>query len=93
MNVRRGLFRAWVLFSLIWLIYIGVLAYNEVPSEIASTNYFYVYHLRADPDNTDWSRPLYEIVRSPSDEKLDSEFDLVGSEYFQTWTETLTKGK
>jgi hypothetical protein len=38
MNVRRGLFRAWALFSLIWLTYIGVLAYNEVPAEIASTN-------------------------------------------------------
>jgi hypothetical protein len=95
MNVRRGLFRAWALFSLIWLTYIGVLAYNEVPAEIASTKYSYVYQLRTDidPDNTDWSRPLYEIVRSPSDEKLDSEFGFVDPEYLSDLDKDAKEGK
>ena len=96
MNVRRGLLWAWVLFSITWLIYIGVLAKNAVPAEIASTKYTYVYQLRAgiDPDDMeDRSRPLYEIIRSPSDEKLDSEFDLVRSEYLSDWDEYAEEGK
>ena len=95
MNVRRGLLPAWILFSLIWLIYIGVLAYHDVPAEIASTKYSYVYQLRSgiEPDNTDWSRPLYEIVRSPSAENLDSEFDFVGPEYLSDLDKDAQEGK
>jgi hypothetical protein len=95
MSARRGLFWAWVLFSAVWVIYIAILISNEVPAEIASTRYSYVYQLRPDiePDSADWSRPIYEIVRSPSDEKLDSQFDLVDPVYFSDWDEYTTEGK
>jgi len=96
MSVRRGLFWAWVLSSTLWLIYIGVWAISEVPAEIASAKFAYVYQLKAgiDSDNAEVrSRPLYEIMRSPSAEKLDSEFDLVDPEYLSDWDEYAEDGK
>jgi len=95
MKVRRSLSLAWVLFSIVWLICIGVLASKRVPAKIASTKYSYAYQLRADtnPNSTDWSRPLYEVIHSPSAERLESQFDPVDWDYHSEWDDYAKEGK
>jgi hypothetical protein len=76
MNVGRGLFRAWILISILWIIGAGVMGYViESPDTV---------HGSFQPDfmakgglewwQVDYSKSFYETMRSPSAEKLNVTF-------------------
>jgi hypothetical protein len=94
MNMGRGLLRAWILLTIIWLIGMGILAYTLVSSEVGSWKWQYVHHMRKEIDvnKVDWSRPYYENMRSPSKEKLSVTFSELGK-YVLAWNEHAKDGK
>ena len=67
MNWKNGLFRTWVLISVLWLILIAFRAYNEfsVP-HLFSGNFQYVIQLiEASEKQPDFSKGFYEIANAP----------------------------
>jgi Protein of unknown function (DUF2569) len=90
----RGLLRAWILLTVIWLIGMGILAYSLVSSEVGSWKWQYVHQMRKEIDinKVDWSRPYYENMRSPSKEKLSVTFSEVGYEFVDTWNKRVKDG-
>jgi hypothetical protein len=72
MNVGRGLFRGWILLTVLWLIVIGWSVFDS----IARGRWEYVEVVKDYPDinEIDWSRPFYETRKSPSAEKLSVSF-------------------
>ena len=98
MNMRRGLFRAWILLTIIWLIGVSTLAYFIIPDEVRLSKWHYVHHMREDisiidPNKIDWFRPYYENMRSPSKEKLPVSFSELNYEYFDAWDKNVKDGK
>lgn len=71
MNVRRGLFRAWILLTVLWLMIIGWFAFDSILHEIAIGKWEYVEWTKDFPIE---SRPFYETRSSPSAEKLSVSF-------------------
>ena len=64
MNIGRGLFRAWVFISVIWIIGVTWAAYVIVPDGVVGSKWGYQYRTRAgEPDLT---RPFYETMHSPT---------------------------
>jgi hypothetical protein len=72
MSVGRGLFRGWIFLTVLWLIGAGTLAYFIIRREVSHWKWQYVHEARTNtlPGEVDWSRPYYEMMRSPSAEKL-----------------------
>ena len=67
MTWKNGLFRTWVLISVLWLILIAFRAYNEfsVP-HLFSGNFQYVIQLKeASEKQPDFSKGFYEIANAP----------------------------
>jgi hypothetical protein len=95
MNVGRGLFRAWILLTALWLIGAGALAYFIIDDQISRWKWQYVHVLRNDihPSEVDWSLPYYENMRSPSAEKLAVTFAELEYPYVGSWNESVEKGK
>lgn len=81
MNVGRGLFRAWVVISVLWIGGACIMSYMFVcPDTVwggfqpsASKGL-----AKLPLGDTDFSKPFYEWMRSPSAEKLDVVFHSVG---------------
>jgi hypothetical protein len=92
MNVGRGLFRAWILVTVLWCIVIAALAYNVVHEKISHWKWQYVGQMRMEPWKADWTRPYYENHRSPSVEKLAVDFDELGYEFVDSWNKRLNEG-
>jgi hypothetical protein len=95
MNVRRGLWRAWVFVTVLWIIGTAALAFLVLPDSVASRKYQYVYAMRSDvpdPNKVDWSKSLYEIMRSPSKDKLAVAFDLIPYQYISSRDDEVNKG-
>jgi hypothetical protein len=94
MNVSRGLFRAWIVFSVLWLSVMVALGYQSISQELTSTKYQYVVRLlpNADPNKT-WKSSPYEVIESPSKSKSVIEFDTVGYQYLDQWKKLATEGK
>jgi hypothetical protein len=94
-NVRRGLFRAWILLTVVWLIGVITMAYMLVPDEVGQWKWQYVHEMRRDLDleKVDWTRPYYENMRSPSIEKLAVTFSQLGDEYVDEWNDLVNDGK
>ena len=97
MNVGRGLFRAWILVTVLWCIGVGALAYTIVHAEISHWKWQYVHQMRKEisitqAEKVDWTRPYYENFRSPSVEKLAVSFDELGYEYVASWNNHVTEG-
>ena len=92
MNVGRGLFRAWILVTILWCIVTAVLAYNFVHEKISHYKWQYVGQMRMEPWKADWTRPYYENHRSPSVEKLAVNFDELGYEFVDSWNKRLNEG-
>jgi hypothetical protein len=65
MNVSRGLFRAWVLVSVLWPAAIVIAGYFAVRSDLNNERYQYSVQLRAMPSDADQSKSLYELVFPP----------------------------
>jgi len=85
MNVGRGLFRAWIFLTVLWLIGAGAFAYI-IEGEVSHWKWIYINQWREDvrptlEDIFEGRRPIppyYEMYRSPSAEKLSVTFDEVG---------------
>jgi len=94
-NVGRGLFRAWILLTIIWLIGVGAMIYVLVPDEVGRWKWQYVHEMRREIDleKADWTRPYYENMRSPSIEKLAVSFSQLGYEYVEPWDKLVKDGK
>jgi hypothetical protein len=96
MNVGGGLFRGWMLMTVIWLIGAGTLAYFIIGDEIWRWKWQYVHIMREDvpdPNEVDWKGPYYENMRSPSAEKLAVTFSELEYQYVQPWNEYVKEGK
>jgi len=93
MNVGRGLFRAWVFLSILWIAGLGFIAYSEISQKITAPIWGYVYPLREDVDfDKMTSTALYESMRSPSAEKLKPEFHQVEYKYVSQWKDSVRDG-
>jgi hypothetical protein len=92
-NIQSGFFRAWVLISALWAAGLGALALVFVP-EMYQSGYWYVLELRKDTDisKIDWKRPLYDLILSPSKEKLTPIFTELGSGYSNEWDKGVKDG-
>ena len=96
MNVRRGLLRVWIFVAVLWVIGTGALAIIILPETVAGGKYQYVYAMRSDvpdPNNVDWRKSLYEIMKSPSKDKLAVSFDQIPYQYRSSRDEDVTKGR
>ena len=96
MNVGRGLFRGWILLTALWLIGAGAFAYFIIRDEFSRWKWQYIHIMRDDvphPNEVDWSRPYYEIMRSPSAEKLHVTFAELEYQYVRAWNERVEEGK
>jgi hypothetical protein len=96
MNVGRGLFRGWILLTVLWLIGAGTLAYFIIGDEVSRWKWQYVEIMRhgdIPPWETDWKRPYYENMRSPSAEKLAVTFYELEYQYSQSWDQSVKDGK
>lgn len=94
MNVRRGLWRAWIFVSVLWIIGTSTLAFIVLPESVASRKYQYVYVMRSDvpePNNVDWKKSLYELMQSPSKDNLAVTLDLVPYQYISSRDEDVNK--
>src|SRR5262249_10149548 len=85
MNVGRGLFRGWILLTVLWLIGASAVAYFIIGDEISRWKWQYDEIMRDEdmpPWETDWKRPYCENMRSPSAEKLAVSFEKLG---YSSW--------
>ena len=95
MNVGRGLFRGWIFLTVLWLIGAGTLAYFIIRDEVSHWEWQYVHEARTNtlPGEVDWSRPYYEMMRSPSAENLAVTFMELEYQYTQEWDQFVKDGK
>jgi len=85
MNVGRGLFRAWIFLTVLWLIGAGAFAYYIIEGEVSHWKWIYINQWREDVRQPTLEEifegrpipPYYEMYRSPSAEKLSVTFDEV----------------
>jgi len=94
MNVGRGLFRAWVLVTVLWCIGVGALAYATVPDQLSHWKWQYLHQVREkiEISKLDSTRPYYENMRSPSVEKLAVTFEELGYKYVAQWDKRVSEG-
>ena len=85
LNIERGLFRAWVLISVLWIAAFSVLAWLSL-SEPSQSRYTYALVFRQDADISKIGKyPLYDLILSASKEKLTPIFSELGSRYSSEW--------
>ncbi|SFL42334.1 hypothetical protein SAMN03159423_1930 [Bradyrhizobium sp. NFR13] len=88
MNVGRGLFRAWVLISVLWIIGASFVAYNVVEPDTIRGAFQPRWMAKGgivDPWKIDFSKPFDETMRSRSAEKLSVKFYKVEWKYQNEW--------
>ncbi len=79
MNIGRGLFRAWILISILWMMGAGVTAYAMVVPDTLHGRFQPVVVIKKEAtrqqiDKIDFDKPFYEFGVSPSQLKLRTEF-------------------
>ena len=74
MNISRGLFRAWVLISLLWIMGAGFVAYTIATPDTVRGAFQPSGATKGFVDPFDLKKPFYETMRSPSAEKLSLQF-------------------
>lgn len=95
MNVRRGLFRAWVLLSIIWVISSSVVGYVMIYDELGHARFQYVHQMRenVEPWKVDWSKPYSELMISPTEANAaPPQFNPVEFEYLKDWDKHVDEG-
>jgi hypothetical protein len=95
MNVRRGLWRAWIFVSALWVIGAAFFGYL-ILTEGTGGKYQYVEAIRSDAgemNSIDWSRPFYEIRKSPAKEKLSPGFSLLEYRYLDGFDKSVREGR
>jgi hypothetical protein len=78
----RGPFRKWLVLSAAWITCIGLIGYVAVFLEVPR-RFHYVYQVRGDVESWQEGRspdraPIYDVMRSPSQEELSPEFLPIG---------------
>jgi hypothetical protein len=94
MNLRRGLWRAWIFVSVLWGIGTITLA-SLVLSDNVAKRYQYVYAMRSDagdPNKVDWTKDFYAIMLSPARNMLTASFNVVGYQSVASWDEDVKRG-
>src|SRR5262245_43699081 len=88
MNIGRGLLRAWIFLSVIWIIAVTWAAYAIFPDGIVGSRWGYEYRTRTGaPDLT---RPLYETVYPPT---VDTPiFSRPEYQYVAAWDKDVSEG-
>jgi hypothetical protein len=79
MNIRRGLWRAWIFVTVLWIIGASALAFVVLPDNVAR-KYQYIYNMRedvGDPNSVDWTKDFYALMQSPSRNMLPAAFDIL----------------
>ncbi len=91
--MERGLFRAWVFISILWIIAVGAMAYLTIPDEVRLGRWQYLQRLKEGRtiSEIDWNR-YYESFRSPSEEKADVQFDPVEYYYQESLDKDVEEG-
>ena len=75
MNWAKGLFRIWLICSVIWFPAIGYFACKVFWAPIPFFgNYQNNVQIREMPWKTDWTKPYYEIAYPPGKGKFSGEF-------------------
>jgi hypothetical protein len=72
-----------------------IVAYNILPDVVAQ-KYQFIEIMRkdaGDPNKVDWSKGYYELMESPSNERLRPEFAIMEYQYVASWDEAVEKGK
>ena len=95
MNVARGLWRAWIFVTVLWVIGTVAVAYNSLPYDVAR-KYQYIEELKkgsGKPWEIDWSKGYYDLMRSPSKELITPAFDALSYVYVADWEEHVKAGK
>jgi hypothetical protein len=97
MNVARGLFRAWVVVSLLWIAGALALGVSDFRNSAANWKYHVVRNIRPDVRirDADWTRPhyYYEWVRSWSKEGIEPEFAQVEDQFVENWNDEARLGR
>ena len=93
MDWKRGLFRLWVLGSILWLLVTGYSAVHVFlkPAPFGG-NYQYVEQTKEVPRNVDWSKPYYDIICAPGKGRFADEFSGVDDYVIQDWDKSVKIG-
>jgi hypothetical protein len=94
MNWVRGLFRIWLLFSVLWLASVGYFASKVfwVPVPFYG-NYQHSPQIKEMPWKTDWSKPYYEITDAPGKGKFPESFATLDDQYVEKWDADVKAGR
>jgi hypothetical protein len=94
MNWTQGLFRIWLLFSVLWLAAVGDFASKAfwVPVPFYG-NYQHSPQIKEMPWKTDWSKPYYEITDAPGKGKFPESFATLDDQYVEKWDEDVKAGR
>lgn len=94
MNLSRGLFRAWVFVSVVWVVLLAAFGWALIPETIQRERYQYLSVLRDDVWKLkDWNKPLYELVKSPSEDHLAPQFAQLEPTYWSDWDNKASAGE
>lgn len=87
LNIGRGLFRAWVAITVLWLLAGAAIGYAGITREIVGGQYQAAGHIRGGKaaSKVDWNLPFYDVIRSPSREHLNVAFQLVDYRRHHEW--------
>jgi hypothetical protein len=92
MNWRRGLFRAWLLISALWIAGACVIAVLAVSRAVSDASYQYVATLReGKPWQQNRSEPFYKSHKSPREDDP-PEFSRIGYQYLSLFREDAKVG-
>ena len=71
MNVGRGLFRAWISISILWMLGAGFVAYTTIAQDTIHGKFQPAGATKdgMKPWEIDYHKPFYETMRSPAAEK------------------------
>jgi hypothetical protein len=94
MNWKRGLFRLWVLSSVLWLLGTGYSSLHALlrPAPFAG-NFQYVLQLKEAPWNIDSGKSFYDRIYAPQKGKFPDEFSSVGDDVIKDWDKSVKNGK
>jgi hypothetical protein len=95
MNIRRGLWRAWIFVTVLWIIGASALAFVVLPDNVAR-KYQYIYNMRedvGDPNSVDWTKDFYALMQSPSRNMLPAAFDILAYQHVASSDGDVKKGR
>jgi hypothetical protein len=85
--VGRGLFRAWIAVTALWLLAGAAIGGVGITREIVRGQYQAAGHIQGGKaaSEVDWTLPFYDVIRSPSREHLNVTFHLIDYRRHHEW--------